>query len=158
MIAEAQGCCQIKHPSAPLSIRPFRFLSAPHFVDDRMRAPPTVSAIPPAISTTLMIGDTRSLWVVSTPMFTSPALIPCFSVWGIGTSRDAIPSTTKIRPANKHDFHKWLRRHLQHTTRTSVRATLNLFRCSCFIFRVRRYPVRPRCPVVLRLGVPVLAF
>src|SRR5713226_7021962 len=37
-------------------------------------------------------------------MFTSPALIPCVSVWGIGMSRDAIPSTTKTRPANSTIF------------------------------------------------------
>jgi hypothetical protein len=44
------------------------------------RAPAIVNAIPPAISTPLMIGDTRSLLLVCTPMFISPALIPCVSV------------------------------------------------------------------------------
>src|SRR5579863_2893103 len=40
------------------------------------RAPAMASAIPPAISTALTIGDTRSLLVVCNPMFISPALMP----------------------------------------------------------------------------------
>src|SRR5580700_2805623 len=37
-------------------------------------------------------------------MFTSPALMPCVSVWGMGTIRDAIPSTTTSKPANRRTF------------------------------------------------------
>jgi hypothetical protein len=38
-----------------------------------------VSAILPALSTALMIADTSSLSLVSTPMFISPAFILCVS-------------------------------------------------------------------------------
>src|SRR5713226_6005206 len=37
-------------------------------------------------------------------MFTSPAVIPCVSVWGTGTTRDAIPRTTTSKPANSKIF------------------------------------------------------
>src|SRR5208282_2859789 len=78
--------------------------NSPQLLDDPARAPAMANAIPPAISTMLTIGDTRSLWLVFTPMFTSPALIPCVSVRGMGTRRDAIPSTTTSNPANSRIF------------------------------------------------------
>src|SRR5260370_38558673 len=34
----------------------------------------------------------------------SPILIPCVSVWGMGTTRDAIPSATRSRPAYSSTF------------------------------------------------------
>jgi len=37
--------------------QPLRSASAPHFVDGRVRAPATVSAIPPAISTWTSLQD-----------------------------------------------------------------------------------------------------
>ena len=46
---------------SPVATSKFRFLSTPYFIDGRARAPAMVSAIPPAISTALMMGDTRSL-------------------------------------------------------------------------------------------------
>src|SRR5258708_26407679 len=47
------------------------------------RVPAMVSAIPPAINTALMIGETRSLRLVCTPIFASPIFTPCVSLCGI---------------------------------------------------------------------------
>src|SRR5579862_2783881 len=78
------------------------------------RPPAIANAIPPAISTALMIGDTRSLWLVWMPMFTSPALMPCVSLLGMGTIKDAIPNTITIRPAISSIF-IWLLHGLKNT-------------------------------------------
>jgi hypothetical protein len=62
--------------------------------------PAIIKPAPPKINTALMIGETRSLCLVWMPMFTSPALMPWFSLCGIGTKSDAIPRINKIRPTN----------------------------------------------------------
>jgi hypothetical protein len=67
-----------------------------------------------------MTGDTRSLWLVFTPMLKSPAFTPCVSVWGIGTNSDVIPSTIISNPAKSNIFIK--RPHLGAYVRLRVTA------------------------------------
>ena len=53
------------------------------------RAPAMASAIPPAMSTALIMGDTRSLW---SRYVRVPILAPCVSLPEIGATRDVTPS------------------------------------------------------------------
>src|SRR4051794_33175402 len=68
------------------------------------RTPATAISTPPQISTMLMIGERRSLWVVCTPKLTSPALIPCVSVLRIGMTNEAIPKTSRSMPTYRTFF------------------------------------------------------
>src|SRR5436853_3625521 len=72
--------------------------------DPRLRPPVIINRTPPAIRTALTSGETRSLWWVWTPISMSPALIPCRSVRGMATKRDAIPRINTNTPTHNRAF------------------------------------------------------
>ena len=67
-----------------------------------LRLPAIIIAAPARIRTPLTIGDTVSLWVVSTPRETPPTSTPDRSFCGMGTNSEATPRIRITRPtANK---------------------------------------------------------
>src|SRR6478672_4808128 len=54
--------------------------------------------------TALMIGDTFSSCLVSTPIDTPPILIPSFSLRGIGTRSDTMPRINVTSPIQNSAF------------------------------------------------------
>src|ERR1700719_2973641 len=61
-------------------------------------------AAPAAINTALMMGETFSSCLVSMPMEAPPTFTPSRSLWGIGTTSEAIPRTTNITPSQNRPF------------------------------------------------------
>jgi hypothetical protein len=60
--------------------------------------PAIIMPAPAAIKTALMMGDTFSSCLVSMPMDAPPTLTPERSLWGMGTTSEAIPRTTNTTP------------------------------------------------------------